>query len=67
MIVDNLAEVRRLTYTVTELTQVLGVSYPTARKQVLEWKKTKKVPVRKVGREWRIPKESVHAWLRGTG
>lgn len=51
----------RLTYTVDEAAQVLGVSRGVAYDQV----RSGEIPARRLGKRWVIPKSQLHAWLNG--
>ena len=51
----------RMTYTVDEVAQVLGVSRGIAYEQV----RGGEIPARRLGKRWVIPKTQFHAWLDG--
>ncbi len=51
----------RLTYTVDEAAQVLGVSRGVAYEQV----RSGEIPSKRLGKRWVIPKAQLHVWLNG--
>lgn len=54
-------EVVRLTYTVDEVSVLLGLS----RNQTYEFVRQGVIPARRVGRRWVIARRALHEWLEG--